>query len=176
MSTPEINPSSRLCLYAFGEPNELALPLARLATGRKLTVRVLRGRRMEDRSGMFDEFATAFQFPLYFGGNWDAFDECLSDLEWLDVTEGLVVAIVDADHVLAAVPNEFADLVTSLRYAADEWEAASELGAGSDRPAASLSVVLQFPADADASVLEPWKAGGWRTAPLESPNDPRRPA
>lgn len=39
-----------------------------------LVVRTVRGRKMRSRQGLFDEFAAALQFPLYFGENADAFD------------------------------------------------------------------------------------------------------
>jgi RNAse (barnase) inhibitor barstar len=36
------------------------------------------------KSGLFDAFAKALKFPAHSGKNWDAFNDCLSDLSWLD--------------------------------------------------------------------------------------------
>lgn len=32
---------------------------------------------------LFNEFSKVLQFPSYFGKNWDAFDECFWDMEWI---------------------------------------------------------------------------------------------
>lgn len=44
---------------------------------------LLDGGRAIDRSAFFDEFARLLRFPGWFGRNWDAFADCLSDLSWL---------------------------------------------------------------------------------------------
>ena len=32
---------------------------------------------------LFETFARCLEFPKYFGWNWDAFDECFWDMEWI---------------------------------------------------------------------------------------------
>jgi hypothetical protein len=54
----------------------------------RLVVRTLRGVKMQTVQQLFDEFAAALQFPWYFGENWAAFDECLTDLAWLPPEAG----------------------------------------------------------------------------------------
>jgi RNAse (barnase) inhibitor barstar len=46
-------------------------------------IRVVDGASMPDRAALFDEFARACEFPDWFGGNWDAFADCLRDLSWM---------------------------------------------------------------------------------------------
>ncbi|TLF56048.1 barstar family protein [Nocardia cyriacigeorgica] len=85
-------------------------------------VRELRGTKMRTVAGVLDEFAAALQFPYYFGGNKDAFDDCLRDLDdCLGSAEGYVVVIRDADQVLADAPQERAWLAAALSETADYW-------------------------------------------------------
>jgi hypothetical protein len=53
---------------------------------------------------MFDEMAAALQFPSYFGENWPAFDECLSDMYWLQADLGIVILLLEPDRVLDQAP------------------------------------------------------------------------
>ena len=46
-------------------------------------IRIVDGAVMADRAALFDAFATACDFPEWFGRNWDAFADCLRDLSWL---------------------------------------------------------------------------------------------
>ena len=51
----------------------------------------LRGKRCQTEDSFFKEISASFQFPDYYGENWDATDECLCDLEWLSFCKILVV-------------------------------------------------------------------------------------
>ena len=66
----------------------------------KSAVRKLRGDKMLTREALWDECAAALQFPSYFGHNWDAFDECLHDLGWLDAN-AYVLVFSHAERVLS---------------------------------------------------------------------------
>ncbi|SUA76978.1 Barstar (barnase inhibitor) [Nocardia otitidiscaviarum] len=86
------------------------------------TAREVRGRRMRTVAGVLDEFAAALQFPYYFGGNLDAFDDSLRDLDdCLAPARGYVIAVRDADELLAAEPGQWSWFESAMTDAADYW-------------------------------------------------------
>ncbi len=90
-------------------------------------IRFLRGKKMLSEGALFDEISAAFQFPHYFGENWDALDECLGDLSWLRGRSYLTI-VTDAARVLANEAEGFATFVGLLSDVGDEWsEARPEL-------------------------------------------------
>jgi RNAse (barnase) inhibitor barstar len=82
--------------------------------------RVVRGVKCRTAPALFDEFAAAWQFPPYFGENWDALDECLSDLDWLPA-QAYVLVVTNALHLLDSAPAEafqvFAELISKSTQA-----------------------------------------------------------
>ena len=63
-------------------------------------VRTVRGRKMRHKLALFDEFSAAFQFPLHFGETWDAFYDCISDLQWLAPQTGYLLVITEPEELL----------------------------------------------------------------------------
>ena len=84
--------------------------------------RIIRGQRCLNKERLFQEWASALQFPDYFGHNWDAFDECLGDLEWLPGTS-YNFFITNIDRVLENSIDEFKIFVEILKNSAIEWKA-----------------------------------------------------
>jgi hypothetical protein len=74
-----------------------------LAGPGKRVARVIRGKKCGTAAAFFDEAAAALQFPLYFGGNWDAFADCFRDLARFGEKSAVVVAITDANKLPADV-------------------------------------------------------------------------
>lgn len=64
-----------------------------------------------------EAIAAALAFPAWFGGNWDALEDCLSDLSWREA----------GGHVLllegGAAGDELGILADVLRSAAEFWAA-----------------------------------------------------
>ncbi len=126
------------------------------AKSRHVAARVLRGRKMRTAGTLFDEFAAALQFPPYFGENWDAFEECLGDLEWLPADVRVLVILDAAVTLDRAAPEEgrlFREIVERIAR-----ESARPAGGDSPRSGSLLRVVLQCaPEDADL-VRSAWPA------------------
>ena len=64
---------------------------------------------------LIQAIASALQFPDWFGGNWDALEDCLSDLSWRKA-DGHVLLLENA-----AAGDELGILVDVLRSCAEFW-------------------------------------------------------
>lgn len=64
--------------------------------------------------------AEAMCFPDYFGGNWDALDECLRDMEWLPAS-GYLLIVRNAEDLWHRNPRIAAGLLQSWIFSAKEW-------------------------------------------------------
>jgi hypothetical protein len=84
------------------------------------TVRFVRGQRCLDEARLFQEWAAAFQFPYYFGHNWDAFHECIRDLDWMPA-DAYVAVVTNVDKMLPEDPDSFRILVELLEDSAQYW-------------------------------------------------------
>jgi RNAse (barnase) inhibitor barstar len=58
----------------------------------------LDGELMSETAGLMAEFARVLRFPAYFGKNWDALSDCLTDLSWFDARSHFVLAIDHWDY------------------------------------------------------------------------------
>src|SRR5262245_18842858 len=67
------------------------LILFRKAYPSNWSARIVRGECCGTRLALMYEWAAALQFPSYFGVNWDAFEECVNDLSWIDGSLHLTV-------------------------------------------------------------------------------------
>jgi len=109
------------------------------------SVNVLRGVKCRTAAGLFAEFADVLQFPDYFGHNWDALEECLTDLEWRPA-KGYVLLVTDAEQVLLRDEEDYATFLEVLSDAGEAW-ASGQPGMGSKR-ATPFHVLLVVSAQA----------------------------
>lgn len=75
-----------------------------------------------DRDEVLERFAAALRFPDWFGHNWDALADCLSDLSW-SPADGYLLLLDHAAAWRAAAPDDFATLLAVLGDAAAAWTA-----------------------------------------------------
>ena len=128
---------------------------------KNLVVRTVRGRKMRRVDDLFDEMAAALQFPNYFGENWPAFDECLSDMDWLTPKAGLVVAVFEPDMVLRdSTDADMATFVRTIVHAAEVYAEPIELGEWWDRPPVPFHVFLLSAPAESAGALSRWEGAG----------------
>lgn len=77
------------------------------------------GRECTTRDALFAEFSKQLRFPDYFGKNWDAFDECISSLEWLPCQSHFIL-IKHAESLLK-LGRDLSVLLKILQSSAGEW-------------------------------------------------------
>jgi RNAse (barnase) inhibitor barstar len=131
----------------------------------RVACRTIRGRKARTMQALFDEFAAALQFPYYFGENWDAFDECLTDLEWLPA-DAYVLLIENSTHLLETEPSDrLSTLFQILERAGREW--GTPATGQFPRPAKSFHVVLQCTLEEEGSLQQKLEAAKVSFEPLE---------
>lgn len=119
----------------------------------------LRGWRMRERERVFDQFGALLQFPRYFGANWNAFSDCIRDLDWLRA-DGFLLVLLDAPDILRdGDPDEFGLLLRLLEESAAAFSQPSEF-----RPAWPFHVLLHATPER-ANELEQRLGAEGRTVP-----------
>ncbi len=96
-----------------------------------LALKVIKGRLCKTPATLFAEFARVLDFPDYFGHNWDALEECLTDLEWLPA-KGYILLVTDAAQVLSNDDTEYETFLEILCDAGEAW-GSGQAGTGARR-------------------------------------------
>ena len=94
---------------------------------------------MRTKAGLLTEMAAAFEFPSYFGNNWDALEECWRDLQWFDAA-GYVMVVAEALQLLRAEEDDrqFGIFMDILRGVAEEWANPRQVSNGGTVPTENL--------------------------------------
>ena len=74
----------------------------------------------ENKAEFLRRIASAMTFPDWFGHNWDALTDCLTDLSWLPA-EGYVVILKHADRFRVAAEADFVTALDVFQEAARGW-------------------------------------------------------
>jgi hypothetical protein len=72
------------------------------------------------RSAVLGLLSRTLAFPSWFGRNWDALEDCLTDLSWIEAP-GLVIVIEGFSTYAKADPDGFAILLDIFKSSAEYW-------------------------------------------------------
>jgi RNAse (barnase) inhibitor barstar len=81
MHTSRLTITDHLFLLTTNYMNEFVFTSSMPSCADDLLVQV--NPNIETREALLNWFSRTLEFPSYFGGNWDAFEECMRDLSWL---------------------------------------------------------------------------------------------
>ncbi len=101
-----------------GRPPAVTL-LAR-ARARGWPVWRLNGAAIDSKAAFLRACAREMRFPHYFGRNWDAFEECITDLAWLPAP-GYLLLYDCPLHFATSAPADWRTALSILSDAADYW-------------------------------------------------------
>jgi RNAse (barnase) inhibitor barstar len=77
---------------------------------------------VETKEALLERFAAALDFPDWFGGNWDALEDCLGDLSWR-ADAGRLLVIEGFERMQARAHDDFRVLLGLLADVAKDWSA-----------------------------------------------------
>lgn len=106
MLATEKDAYSRLQQARSGEAHSVAL--------------TIRGWKCKTESALHDEVGAALQFPDYYGENWNAMDECITDLSWLPADRYLIV-VTGVESLLLADDAALRIFLSVLADATGTW-------------------------------------------------------
>ena len=119
----------------------------------------VRGNKSPNDVRFFDEVAAALQFPYYFGENWNAVWDCITDLNWLTGLSYLVI-FDSAEHLLSESDRGFQVLLKELADAHTLWQGeTAEFGNRGRQPIAFQSILACDPDAVDALTARMSAAG-----------------
>ncbi len=79
------------------------------------------GGGIRGKEGFLNGAAAALEFPDYFGHNWDAFEECLTDMSWRPAP-GYAILLEHFETFRKEAPADFETLLHILHDAASFWK------------------------------------------------------
>lgn len=101
--------------------------------------------RINRKRQLMLEYVRRLGFPRYFGWNWDAFYDCLCDLEWLDGVKQVILAHEDVPFTEGSEHRE-----VYLRLLADAVQTLKR--------SPSIDLVVSFPAGTQLEVAQALKS------------------
>jgi RNAse (barnase) inhibitor barstar len=107
-------------VYTLEVVPELA-DLERLTEQLGMNLFILDGSRTRNKQEFLEHAAAVFGFPGYFGKNWDAFTDCLTDMSWVD-GGGFLIVFIETGQFAKYAPQEFDAVLEIFQEAAEYWQ------------------------------------------------------
>jgi RNAse (barnase) inhibitor barstar len=73
------------------------------------------------KSGLFDAFSNTLKFPKHCGKNWDALNDCLTDLAWLNGSSWVLI-LANCKPFVAKYQADFDVALELLEGVAASWQ------------------------------------------------------
>ena len=94
--------------------------LVDVATARKFAVYRVSLAGCSETSEVLARFQEELEFPDWFGGNWDALNDCLTDFSWRKAV-GYLLVVEKPGEFRAAGDDDFDTLISILSDASASW-------------------------------------------------------
>ncbi len=81
----------------------------------------LNGKTIRDKKTFLEHIARAMKFPAYFGQNWDALQDCLTDLQGIQV-KGYILLFEHPERFFKTSPADWHVAMDVLNSAVEFWK------------------------------------------------------
>ena len=95
--------------------------LGKLAREKGMVFFHLEGKTIEKKEQFLNHAAVAMKFPAHFGNNWDAFYDCLTDMDWVDA-DGYAIYFDHTDAFANHHESQLETVVELFQDAVDFWK------------------------------------------------------
>ncbi len=100
--------------------------LEELARSESLAFFLIPGEDVTDKDQFLGRCAEALYFPDYFGKNWDALDDCLTDMSWHEAG-GYLILFRNCDAFAVESPEDFETALQVFNDSAEFWREQGKL-------------------------------------------------
>ena len=95
--------------------------IAKLAKKHNMAFFHLEGQKIEKKLQFLNHAAVVMHFPVHFGNNWDAFEDCITDLEWIEA-EGYVIYFDHTENFAQHHASELETVTELFQDAVEYWK------------------------------------------------------
>ncbi len=106
-------------VYLLEDPHP-AEALEKLTSERGLAFFCIEGQKIGDKNQFLKQAALLLRFPDYFGDNWDAFADCLTDMSWHEA-DGFVILYDHFGPFSEHSPREFETALDIFKESTEFW-------------------------------------------------------